>query len=83
MRIEFYSRVGLRKALVEWRKIQFNQYSNLCDEITALESDPLKPEAEKLLLPSHFSEAKRFELGLGDQIKMEFSLREGQVHDAL
>src|ERR1700724_645065 len=46
--------VKLQKALVKWQTSQFDLYLKLRDQITSI--NQLKPEDEKLLLPSLFNQ---------------------------
>ena len=75
------ARVKLRRDLTSWRSCQFERFPTLQHLISSI--DPLKPEAEGLLLPSSFNEETRVRLGLQKLATIEYTLREGQAHDAL
>lgn len=75
------ARLKLRCNINNWRKTQLDLYPQLRDELDVV--DVAEPEKEKLLVPSEFSDAKRRSLGIHELARVEYSLREGQAHDAL
>jgi hypothetical protein len=75
------SRLKLRRDLNNWRKTQLDLYPRLRDELDTFNATD--PEKERLMVPSDFSDAQRRSLGIQELAKVEYSLREGQAHDAL
>ncbi|KAF9486051.1 hypothetical protein BDN70DRAFT_988377 [Pholiota conissans] len=75
------SRAKLQRDILKWRSTQLTLCPSLNLEIKA--SDAAHPEHEPLLLPSHFSQPLRLSLGLDKYAEIEYTLREGQAHDAL
>ncbi|KAF8175800.1 hypothetical protein BJ912DRAFT_857712 [Pholiota molesta] len=75
------ARAKLQREILKWRSTQFAQCPLLRQELKAV--NPLYPEQELLLLPSHLSQPLRSSLGLEKYAKIEYTLREGQAHDAL
>ena len=74
-------RQKLRQYLTIWRKEQFELFPGLRERIGAF--DPSQPELEPLLLPSSLSQPFHTKYRLDNLAKIEYSLREGWVHDAL
>jgi len=75
------ARSKLQNDLIKFRTTQFNLFPSLQPLISSV--DLTTPEKEDLQLPSSFSETFRTAYGLDDLAKIEYSLREGQAHDAL
>jgi len=75
------ARLKLCHDLNNWRTTHLGLYPRLCDELDVV--DLAEPENEKLLIPSRFSDARRRSLGIDELARVEYSLREGQAHDAL
>lgn len=65
---------------------KWNQYRrSFMPKISSPDVDPLSEAVfdYKLSFPSSFTEKERIDLGLQDQAKVEYKLREGQAFDAL
>lgn len=75
------ARLKLRREINNWRKTHLDQYPQLRDELDVINS--AEPENERLLIPSNFSDKQRTSLGIQELAAVEYSLREGQAHDAL
>ncbi|KAJ7609366.1 hypothetical protein DFH06DRAFT_1346392 [Mycena polygramma] len=75
------AKASLRKELTVWRVSQYERFPALQSEIGAESS--ITVEKQKLFLPSSFNETRRITLGMQDLARTEFTLREGQAHDAL
>jgi hypothetical protein len=74
-------RVKLRRDITKWRQYQHQHYPLLRDHISPI--DTSMPENDTLLLPSELSLELREQYQLTDLASIEYSLREGQAHDAL
>ena len=75
------TRLKLRRDLNNWRTTHLGLYPRLRDELDVV--DLAEPENEKLLIPSRFSDVRRRSLGIDKLARVEYSLWEGQAHDAL
>jgi len=75
------ARIKLKHELLAWRKIQFSLFPLLRHRLEALH--PEHPESEVLFLPSHMSQMVRSSYGMDRFGTIEYTLREGQAHDAL
>jgi len=75
------ARNKLQRELISWRQIQFISCPLLKPYIGVV--DPISPEKEELMLPSHFDQHTRKSLGLTSSAAIEYQLREGQAYDAL
>ena len=75
------ARVKLKRELLAWRKIQFSLCPLLRHRLEALHPENL--ESESLFLPSHMSQMLRSSYGMDRFGAIEYTLREGQAHDAL
>jgi hypothetical protein len=75
------ARLKLRHDINNWRRTQLDLYPQLRDELDVV--NIAEPEEESLFLPSKFSDAQRSFLGIQELARAEYSLREGQAHDAL
>jgi hypothetical protein len=74
-------RVKLRRDITKWRQYQHEHFPQLCDHISPTTA-PM-PEDDTLLLPSALTPELRARYNLADLASIEYSLREGQAHDAL
>jgi hypothetical protein len=75
------ARLKLCRDLNNWRKTQLNLYPQLQDELGVINT--AEPENDRLLIPSDFNYAQCRSLGIHELAAVEYSLREGQAHDAL
>jgi hypothetical protein len=74
-------RVKLRRDITKWRQYQHQHYPQLHEHISP--TDTSTPENDTLLLPSGLTPELRGRYQLNDLASIEYSLREGQAHDAL
>jgi hypothetical protein len=75
------ARVKLRRDITKWRQYQHQHYPQLRELISP--TDTSLPENDTLLLPSALSPESRTCYKLTELASIEYSLREGQAHDAL
>ena len=75
------AQVKLKRELLAWRKIQFSLCPLLRHRLEALHPENL--ESKPLFLPSHMSQMLRSSYGMDRFGAIEYTLREGQAHDAL
>src|SRR5712672_2315233 len=67
--------------LNKWCKTQLDLYPQLRDVLDIV--NLVEPENKRLLIPSDFSDAEQRSLGIQELAGVEYSLQEGQAHNAL
>ena len=79
------ARVKLRRDISKWRRTQLERFPCIHEQITKTnqEASSAQPETENLHLPSSMNQPMRAALGLDSLATIEFTLWEGQAHDAL
>jgi len=75
------ARLKLHCDLNKWCKTQLDLYPQLRDVLDIV--NLVEPENKRLLIPSDFSDTEQRSLGIQELAGVEYSLQEGQAHNAL